>query len=312
MRGAISPPQMSLHYQSVLDKVSSHGVSGSHDSLDETAAVATGFFDLANADVVRYSVVRAAEDDNELELTVAQDQRQHDSCGGIVWESAFCLAEFIQRNGGGSVRGKNVLELGAGAGLVGMVCKKLGAKKVVLSDHPNAIALLRKNVQRNFHSNQEPGMDTDTTDDISVLPLDWRDEQHLAAVLKNGPYDVVVATDVVFSTDLVRAFPNHHVPPLRLPILVLRRDVLPLPITTTVRLDYGRLFTHTNPGYTRYERLTLFLSQLGRAVAKMRGGGGDAAHRGGFGLPPGTVRGCFRVVQAAKRGVLFRVSAGPH
>ena len=133
---------------------------------------------------------------------------------------------------GGSVLGKNVLELGAGAGLVGMVCKKLGAKKVVLSDHPNAIALLRKNVQRNFHSNQEPGTDTDTTDDISVLPLDWRDEQHLAAVLKNGPYDVVVATDVVFSTDLVRAFPNHHVPPLRLPILVLPKGriyLCPLP-----------------------------------------------------------------------------------
>ena len=42
-----------------------------------------------------------------------------------------------------------------------------------------------------------------------------------------------------------------------LPILVLTKGELPLPITTTVRLDYGRLFTHTYPSYTWPETLTL-------------------------------------------------------
>jgi|TARA_B110000259_G_scaffold155062_1_gene175955 hypothetical protein len=37
------------------------------------------------------------------------------------------------------------------------------------------------------------------------------------------------AVSVKLANKKVRGFPNHHIPPPRLPILVLRRDVLPLP-----------------------------------------------------------------------------------
>jgi hypothetical protein len=49
---------------------------------------------------------------------------------------------------------------------------------------------------------------------------------------------------------MVRAFPNHHVPPLRLPILVLRRDyndqkgAFPRTVTTTV-YSYQSLIHNT-------------------------------------------------------------------
>ena len=193
------PPTTSLHYQSVIaDAVTGVAPGDARGEPGaEPGAVAEGFFDLANADVVRYAVGRD-------ELVVEQDQSLHDSCGGIVWESAFCLAQLLQRDGGKRVRGKRVIELGAGAGLLGMSAAKLGAENVLLTDHPSAMPLLRRNVARNF-----PNPDDTDTARVSCLPLDWLDANHLSAVLGTFPkqegrgFDVALAADVVFAKHLV-------------------------------------------------------------------------------------------------------------
>ena len=200
------PPTTSLHYQSVIaDAVTGVAPGDARGEPGaEPGAVAEGFFDLANADVVRYAV---GGDD---ELVVEQDQSLHDSCGGIVWESAFCLAQLLQRDGGKRVRGKRVVELGAGAGLLGMSAAKLGAENVLLTDHPSAMPLLRRNVARNFPENPDDTDDTDTAR-VSCLPLDWLDANHLSAVLgtakeegsKVRRFDVALAADVVFAKHLV-------------------------------------------------------------------------------------------------------------
>ena len=143
--------EQTLHYQSVVD---------SRADPDD-ACVAEGFFDLANAAVVRYSVggdapdaanADAAANDRtpRVELMVEQDQSLHDCCGGIVWESAFCLAQYLRGEARARrIRGRRVLELGAGAGLLGLAAAASGAKRVVLTDHPDAMPLLTRNVERN-------------------------------------------------------------------------------------------------------------------------------------------------------------------
>ena len=71
---------------------------------------------------------------------VEQDQSLHDCCGGIVWESAFCLAQYLRGEARARrIRGRRVLELGAGAGLLGLAAAASGAKRVVLTDHPDAM-----------------------------------------------------------------------------------------------------------------------------------------------------------------------------
>ena len=108
------------------------------------------------------------------------------------------------------MRGKRVVELGAGAGLLGMSAAKLGAENVVLTDHPSAMPLLRRNVARNFPENPDDTDDTDTAR-VSCLPLDWLDANHLSAVLgtakeegsKVRRFDVALAADVVFAKHLV-------------------------------------------------------------------------------------------------------------
>jgi predicted nicotinamide N-methyase len=112
------------------------------------------------------------------------------------------------------VGGCSVLEVGAGCGLLGMATAVMGARRVVLTDHPDAMPLLRRNVERNAdvlqkkkeekkkakRAKEEP---SSTSPVARCMPLDWEDQNHLDAVAALGPYDLILATDVVFSVKLV-------------------------------------------------------------------------------------------------------------
>ena len=74
-------------------------------------------------------------------------------------------------------------------------------------------------------------------------------------VTKNEDFEWGVLKPEVFAAIMVRNFPNHHAPPSRLPVLVLTKGALPLPITTTARLDYYDCLLIPIP-HTHYERLT--------------------------------------------------------
>ena len=242
-----------LHYQSV---VLTAGADGD--------AAAEGFFDLANAKCVRYTVARGelealgggggdvgvsgdGEKATSYELVVEQDQGLHDSCGGIVWESAYALEQYMRRNlrricESPPVKRKRgvsrckVLELGAGAGLLGLAVAVRGAKATVLTDHPNAMPLLERNVRRNASLFESGGNDAPAggkkrkksddadADPIAIakaktsktsscdetkpakptcMPMDWTIDAHVDAVANQGPFDLILATDVVFNKDLV-------------------------------------------------------------------------------------------------------------
>ncbi|KAL7282076.1 hypothetical protein ACG7TL_003545 [Trametes sanguinea] len=69
------------------------------------------------------------------------------------------LASYISRRG--SLQGKNVLELGSGTGLVGLVAGKLGAR-VWITDQAPLLAIMKQNVSLN-------GLDSC----VSVAELNW-------------------------------------------------------------------------------------------------------------------------------------------
>jgi hypothetical protein len=178
-------------------------------------------------------------------------------------------------------------EVGAGCGLLGMSLAVMGARRVVLTDHPDAMPLLRRNVERNANvllgdakrqkkeerkgrkrreggdGNGEGGGEGEGEGEgegdgkgkgegknesgrgerdrkpspsrtlnpaashpapssapasnrlhvvsppvspavtTTCMPLDWEDQSHLDAVAALGPFDLVLATDVVFNVRLV-------------------------------------------------------------------------------------------------------------
>jgi len=65
--------------------------------------------------------------------------------GGNVWDVAQIMSHVLVHRFGGSMRGLAILELGAGAGLPGLVCARLGAKVVLTDNAPDVLRLLAAN-----------------------------------------------------------------------------------------------------------------------------------------------------------------------
>lgn len=115
-----------------------------------------------------------------------------------LWPTSIVLARFLCDHPA-LVRGKRVIELGAGTGCAGVTCAALGASQVVLTDMPEAVPLLSDNVTRNAA----------LTGRMQAAPCTWGDEEHLGALLRTQPngFDVVLAVEVVYKqhADVLRA-----------------------------------------------------------------------------------------------------------
>lgn len=68
----------------------------------------------------------SSEAPQEVELVVSQDSEGSEAV--VVWDAALVLGYFLQRQQGGplGLRGRRVLELGAGTGAVGIIAAALG------------------------------------------------------------------------------------------------------------------------------------------------------------------------------------------
>lgn len=112
--------------------------------------------------------------------------------GGVIWDSGVILAKFLEHSADSHLvdfRGKKVVELGSGCGLVGCVAALLGAARVILTDLPDRLRLLQKNVRENARANAE------------VMEFTWGDEPDCGLVEPQP--DFVVASDVVYNEDVV-------------------------------------------------------------------------------------------------------------
>ncbi|KAJ1451720.1 putative methyltransferase-domain-containing protein [Pelagophyceae sp. CCMP2097] len=117
--------------------------------------------------------------------------------GNEVWPGAKTLAAGFVCGGAHAqlVRGKRVLELGAGCGLPGLTAAACGAAAVTLTDLDEALPRLRRNAEANAAAidASNPGATVD------VQTLAWG----AAIDAAFGGYDVVLASDVVYKPALV-------------------------------------------------------------------------------------------------------------
>ena len=121
-----------------------------------------------------------------------------------LWPAASLLCRYVDANldsvfsAHGGIDRCRVLELGAGVGLVGVYLSLLGCKKVILTDLPEALEILRMNISRN-----------NAGDTASAMPLSWGNAQETESVLsilldlavvdeKDGTPPLIVAADCVY------------------------------------------------------------------------------------------------------------------
>lgn len=125
---------------------------------------------------------------------------ENDSSGGhgtTLWDGAKSLSRFLARLPPTQLKDKKVLELGCGTACLGvMVCMKLGSEMGVATDLPGevcemAVSTLALN---------------SVVDRARVEPLDWTWSEVPESIKKNGPYDIVLASDTLFSMKLVEPF----------------------------------------------------------------------------------------------------------
>ncbi|KAJ3194734.1 Protein fam86a [Irineochytrium annulatum] len=106
-----------------------------------------------------------------------------------TWPAALYLIEYLSAYPT-YVRDQRILELGAGMGLVGLVCAKLGARSIALTDSDaGVVEVLKENLTFN-------------TVDGSVFLLNW--EEPLVGCEELDDCDVIIGSDVAYDPLIVR------------------------------------------------------------------------------------------------------------
>ncbi|CAI5524572.1 unnamed protein product [Closterium sp. Naga37s-1] len=131
----------------------------------------------------------------------------YDLTGQIVWPGAAILADYLTAHPQ-EVAGKAVVEVGAGAGLAGLVCAHVGSSAVTLTDHNSEVLQV---VQRNVHHHNllfQQRASASCSPTLECAQLEWADQQHLDALLAAHPtgFDVIIGADICYQ--------QCHVPPL--------------------------------------------------------------------------------------------------
>ncbi|KAJ6510137.1 putative methyltransferase-domain-containing protein [Mycena vitilis] len=103
-------------------------------------------------------------------------------CGGVAWPAGEVLARYLVKQGPNNLKDKQVLELGSGTGLVGLVAAKLGGT-VRLTDQAPLLNIMRENVTINKLSSL-----------CTVTELNWGE----AISVEIPRPDVVLAADCVY------------------------------------------------------------------------------------------------------------------
>ncbi|KAJ3376204.1 hypothetical protein GGF31_000271 [Allomyces arbusculus] len=121
--------------------------------------------------------------------------------GAQVWASSVVLAKFILDRAQDLVGGRTVLELGCGAGLLGLVCARW-AQRYIGTDYPDwsVLELAEANIQRHVRAAVARG---EQPAECTVEALDWLAED--LGPLPTG-VDLIMAADVVYQDHLTDGF----------------------------------------------------------------------------------------------------------
>ncbi|CCX06769.1 putative methyltransferase-domain-containing protein [Pyronema domesticum] len=124
----------------------------------------------------------AATEQDFIEITLHEPALTSDTLGHKTWASSYLLSKRLHLLPPPSSR---ILELGSGTGLVGLSAAAVWGVPVLLTDLPEIIS----NLQRNIDSNLHLGIDCESQ------VLDWCDETEASEEEK---YETILAADVVY------------------------------------------------------------------------------------------------------------------
>jgi nicotinamide N-methyltransferase len=117
--------------------------------------------------------------------------------GDLLWNAGRTSAEYLEQRAAELVEGKDILEIGAAAGVPSIVCALRGARTVVMTDYPDPD--LVDNMRRNAVS-AAPQIPPGTS--LHVDGYKWGSPtDKIFSYLPTGAkgFDVLIMADVVYS-----------------------------------------------------------------------------------------------------------------
>ena len=111
-----------------------------------------------------------------------------------VWEAAIQMSNLIAR-GVINVKGKTVLELGAGAALPSIISSHCGAKLTVVTDYNESAIVenMKKNISKHVHLER---------DDVKVLGYTWGEEAgEILSCNNDNHFDIILLADTLWLGD---------------------------------------------------------------------------------------------------------------
>jgi len=130
-------------------------------------------------------------------IKILQDARE--GCGGHLWNAAFHLCDYIEREllPKGLLKNKRIIELGAGTGLVGMfVLLQPSNALVSLTDLNVMVPVMNSNVKENI-------TDIDVLRRLQVAELRWGEYCSAFKYWSNGENKVETGIDFILLSDCV-------------------------------------------------------------------------------------------------------------
>lgn len=117
-------------------------------------------------------------------INLKEPSMTSDNLGLKTWGSSLMLSERLSKDP--SLLKEPILELGAGTGLVGITCLKLGFKDTLLTDLPEIVPNMIKNIGLN---NLEGELEV----------LDWSDCTSFQLSHPSAKFDTIILSDPVYS-----------------------------------------------------------------------------------------------------------------
>ncbi|ODV98281.1 hypothetical protein PACTADRAFT_36771 [Pachysolen tannophilus NRRL Y-2460] len=115
--------------------------------------------------------------------------------GHLLWNAGIYTANYLDEHAETLVKGKNVLELGAGSALPSLICGLNDAKKVVATDYPEPELI--SNIDYNIKNC--PGLNE--RQNVIVKGYIWGNdyEPFTSEIGKDEKFDLIILADLVFN-----------------------------------------------------------------------------------------------------------------
>lgn len=182
------------------------------------------FFELANASCVHYRIgsdlltslqrkkQKTKEGNRSIDssskqqfLSLKQNSQAQTHTGGVIWETSYLLLEYLlhqamHKSEQKASIGPKIIEVGAGCGLLGLaLAAQIPSTHVVLTETKEVLDTI---LLPNLHNNKSM---VPSKSSVKACSLDWLvyEDDAKQNDLQSTKFDMILGTDVVFSTKLV-------------------------------------------------------------------------------------------------------------